>query len=134
MTTLPSAVLTATGHREGPSRALRQRLELLARFLDSAVRVPGTNFRFGADAVMAVVPGVGSLAAAAVSAYLVFEAARFGVSRRDLGRMAGNVVVDTLVGSIPVVGVLFDAAFKANERNIRILREHIDRRDGILDL
>ncbi|HUG61589.1 MAG TPA: DUF4112 domain-containing protein [Methylomirabilota bacterium] len=130
---LPSPVLTATDFSEGPSKALRLRLEALSRLMDSAVRVPGTQFRFGADAVMAIIPGIGSLAASAISAYLVIEATRFGISRRDLARMVGNILVDTAVGSVPVAGVLFDAAFKANNRNMTILREHIDRTEGVID-
>ncbi len=113
---------------------VRRRLAALSRFLDSAVRVPGTNFRVGADAAMAVVPGIGSLAASAVSAYLVLEAARLGVRRRDLVRMGGNIVIDTALGSIPLVGVLFDAVFKANNRNMRILNEHLDRTHRTIDL
>jgi heme/copper-type cytochrome/quinol oxidase subunit 2 len=115
------------------TRDVRRRLELLSRFLDTAVRVPGTNFRFGADAMMSVIPGVGSLVAGAVAAYIVFEATRFGLPRRDLARMAGNVVLDSAVGAVPVIGFLFDAVFKANVRNMRILRDHLERTDRVID-
>lgn len=126
--------MTDTDFRDPATRDLRLRLERLSRFMDSAVRLPGTDFRFGADAVMSILPGVGSLAAAAVSVYLVFEAGRFGLPRRDILRMAGNVAADALVGAVPVVGFIFDAAFRANDRNMKILREHLDRTDRVLDL
>jgi hypothetical protein len=129
--------LTSTMILDDPAilrtRDVRRRLELLARFLDAAVRLPGTNFRVGADAAMSVIPGAGSLIAGLVSAYIVFEAARFGLPRRDLARMAVNVAFDAAIGAVPFVGPLFDAVFKANLRNMRILRDHLDRTDRVVD-
>jgi hypothetical protein len=130
-------VLSSTMILDDPAidrtRDVRRRLELLTRFLDTAIRLPGTNFRLGADAAMSVIPGAGSLLAGLVSAYIVFEAARFGLPRRDLARMAGNVALDSVLGAIPVVGFVFDAVFKANVRNMRILRDHLDRTDRVVD-
>lgn len=107
-----------------PDTAARlERLENLARFLDTAIRLPG-GYRIGADALVGVVPGAGDAAMGLVSAYIVLEARRLGVPGHKIARMAGNIVVDTIIGSVPLVGVIFDAAFKSNVRNIRMIHEH----------
>ena len=90
------------------------------------MRVPGTNVRFGADALLNLVPGVGPLAAKSLSAYLVWEARRLGVPPATLGRMLGNVGLDFVLGVVPVVGWLGDVFFRANERNLALLRAHLD--------
>ena len=105
--------------------AVERRVERLAILMDSAFRIPGTGIRFGADNVLGLIPGVGDVAAFGVSAYVVYEAPRLGAPQSVLGRMAANVAVDTVVGSIPIVGDLFDVAFKANRRNVDLLRGHI---------
>ena len=102
-----------------------RRLERLAVVLDSAIVIPGTRFRFGADALLGLFPGGGDVVGAALSVYVVVEAARLGVPAAALARMIGNVVVDTTLGAIPVAGDLFDAYWKANLRNIEILRAHL---------
>lgn len=104
----------------------RRRLDALARVLDSAARVPGTNVRVGADALFNLVPVVGPLATKALSAYLVWEARRLGVPPATLGRMLGNVGLDVALGVVPVVGWLGDVFFRANERNLDLLRAHLD--------
>ena len=86
-----------------------QRLDRLATLMDTSVQIPGTTFRVGLDPIIGLIPGVG-------------VAVTPGVGRTVLGRMAGNILVDALVGSIPLLGDIFDAWFKANTRNIRILR------------
>jgi len=96
----------------------------LARVLDSAVGIPGTKLRVGLDAILGLIPGGGDVAAAALSGYIVLTAARRGVPRAVLGRMLLNVLVDTAVGSIPVLGDLFDVAFKSNVRNVELLERH----------
>ena len=101
-----------------------ERLDRLSRLLDIAFTVPGTNIRFGAEAIMRLVPGIGDAAASALSSLILYEAHRLGVSRRILIRMAGNVVIEALAGSVPIVGDLFDVAFRANRRNVQILREY----------
>ncbi len=106
--------------------ATRRRLAGLARLLDTALVVPGTGVRFGLDAALGIVPVAGPLATTAMSAYIILEAARLGVPRTLLARMAGNVVLDALVSSIPVVGVVFDVAMRANSRNIVLLDRHLD--------
>jgi Domain of unknown function (DUF4112) len=107
-----------------------RRLERLAVFLDSAIVIPGTRFRFGADALLGLLPGAGDIVGAALSGYIIFEAARLGLPGPALARMIANVVADTALGAIPVAGDLFDAYWKANLRNIAILREHVTRVTG----
>jgi hypothetical protein len=104
-----------------------RRLEGLAWFMDSAVKIPGTSKTIGADAVMSFVPGVGSLAASGISLYVMAEALRHGAPKGILARMAGNIAADTLLGAIPVIGFLFDMFFKANQRNLNLLRGHLQR-------
>ncbi len=102
-------------------------LDELARNLDSRWRIPGTGIRFGLDAVAGLIPGVGDVAAALVSGHIILHAARAGAPAHVLGRMAGNVALDTVVGSIPVLGSVFDLFYKANNRNVRLLRRHLER-------
>lgn len=104
-----------------------KRLERLAVFLDSAIVVPGTNFRFGADALLGLFPGGGDVVGAALSGYIVYESWRAGVPPADVARMIANVLADTVLGSVPIAGDLFDAAWKSNLRNIDILRAHVRR-------
>lgn len=106
-------------------RQLRQ-LESLADWLDSRFRVPGTNFRFGVDAILGLLPGIGDGAAALPSLYILFSAKRLGAPKRLLVRMAMNIIFDFVIGAIPLIGDLFDVGFKANRRNIRLLKRHFD--------
>ncbi len=99
-------------------------LERLAWWLDSSIVVPGTRFRVGLDALIGLIPGVGDLIGAAPSAYIVAAAARRGLPRSVLLRMALNVGLEALVGVVPVLGDLFDAAWKANQRNVALLRQY----------
>ena len=93
----------------------------LARLMDTAIRIPGTNIRLGLDAVLGLIPGAGDAAGALLSSYIILAAARQGASRAVLLRMIGNVAVDSLVGAIPVLGDIFDVAFKSNMRNAALL-------------
>lgn len=95
----------------------------LAQLLDSKWGILG--FRFGIDAIAGLLPVVGDAATGLISAYIVYKAHRLGAPRELLGKMAANVVVDVAVGAIPVAGTVFDVFFKANNRNIRLLREHL---------
>jgi hypothetical protein len=103
------------------------RARVLARALDSAVRIPGTNVRFGLDAVLGLVPGLGDVAGAAMGSYLVLLGSRLGAPKPVLARMVLNVAFDTLAGVVPVAGDLFDVAWKANTRNMALLERYIDR-------
>ncbi|HST61474.1 MAG TPA: DUF4112 domain-containing protein [Longimicrobium sp.] len=113
-----------TPKREG---ALR-RLDSLSFVLDNSIRVPGTNARFGADAIIGLIPGFGDAAGALMSAYIVLQAARLGAPVPSLARMLLNVGIEALFGAVPVLGDLFDAAFKANARNVAILRSEVERK------
>ena len=106
-----------------PTPADLDRLDWLARLLDSRYRVPGTRIRFGLDSIVGLIPGVGDTLVAVPSVWMIWEGYRFGVPRRLLTRMAINTGVDYVIGSIPLVGDLFDLGFKANLRNAALLRE-----------
>ena len=108
-----------------PNESLR-RARVVATVLDDAIRIPGTNIRFGLDPVIGLVPGLGDLLGGAASAYIILEAARAGASASILVRMAANVGIDTLIGALPVIGDLFDFAWKSNARNVRLLARHVD--------
>jgi hypothetical protein len=101
------------------------RVRALSRALDSAFQVPGTRFRIGLDPLLGLIPGVGDVAGGALSAYIVLEAARLGAPRPVVLRMLGNVLLDSLFGSVPVLGDLFDATWKANARNVALLERHV---------
>jgi hypothetical protein len=113
--------------------AALDRLERLSTLLDTALVIPGINLRFGADAIVGLVPGIGDVVTTGLAAWIVLEAHRLGVPKHKLARMVGNLAVDGVVGAVPVVGDLFDVAFKANRRNMAIIREHFGRnRPGTL--
>ena len=99
------------------------RLRSLAVLLDTAITLPG-GIRLGADSIIGLAPGIGDAITTALDAYIVFEAHRLGVPKHKLMRMAANVAIDGIVGSVPIVGDLFDVAFKANIRNLAIIEEH----------
>ena len=104
-----------------------QRLDAFADLLDARFRVPGTGWRFGLDSIVGLVPGIGDAATAAVALWVLWEGQRLGASRGILARMAGNVLVDAVFGSVPLVGDIFDAGFKCNRRNVALLRRHLGR-------
>lgn len=108
-------------------REARERLRFLAWLLDSSIRIPGTRFTVGLDALIGLVPFLGDLIGVLVSSFIVGEAARLGASRTVLARMAFNVAVEGLVGLIPFAGDVFDAAWKANQRNVRLLEAWVER-------
>ena len=103
------------------------RITMLAHLLDNAFLIPGTNRRIGLDAIIGLLPGIGDAISTALSSYIIWEARQLGVPRWKIARMIGNVALDTAVGAIPLAGDLFDAAYKANQRNLRIVLEHLQR-------
>ena len=111
--------------RSPPNESLR-RVKVVASVLDEAIRVPGTNLRFGVDPVVGLIPGLGDLIGGAASVYIILEAARAGAPASVLIRMALNVGIDTIVGELPVVGDLFDFAWKSNSRNVALLARHVE--------
>ncbi|HEX5789363.1 MAG TPA: DUF4112 domain-containing protein [Woeseiaceae bacterium] len=116
--------MDADGDIETRDERLR-RLDRLAWLLDNSIPVPGTRFRIGLDGLIGLVPGIGDAVGALLSSYLIAEAARGGASASLILRMALNVAVETIVGFVPVLGDLFDFGFKANARNVRLLRENV---------
>lgn len=104
------------------------RITALARVLDDAFLIPGTNRRIGLDAVIGLVPGIGDAVSTLLASYIIWEARQLGIPRWKIARMIGNVAVDTAVGAIPLAGDLFDFAFKANRRNLRIVLDHLGER------
>ena len=101
------------------------RVRKLARLLDEVVRIPGTRIRFGLDALIGLVPGAGDLAGTALSGYVILTAARLGTPPPVLLVMVFNVAVDTVIGSVPALGDLFDVGWKANVRNAALLDRHL---------
>lgn len=101
-----------------------RRLELIAEWMDSRFRVPGTQLRFGLDGLLGLVPGIGDSVTALPAAYIIMKARAIGAPQHLQARMVGNVLVDLLIGALPLVGDLFDFGFKANRRNVALLREH----------
>ena len=100
-------------------------IRTLARVLDSAVRIPGTQIRVGADSIFGLVPVVGDIAGAALSGYIVVASARLGAPASTLARMVINIGIDTVVGSVPVLGDMFDAGWRANMKNVELLENHL---------
>jgi hypothetical protein len=112
----------------GPTRADSvARISALAKLMDSAFPIPGTNRTVGLDALLGLVPVLGDLVATALSSYIIWEARQLGLPAWKIGRMIGNVAVDATIGAVPLVGDLFDMGFKANQRNVRIVVEHLEK-------
>jgi hypothetical protein len=108
-------------------RAALDRLDMLATVFDTAFILPGTNVRFGVESILRLVPGIGDAIASTLSCYLLYEAHRLGVPRLLLARMAANVALEGLVGAVPLAGDAFDVFFRANRRNVALLRKHFAR-------
>jgi len=100
-----------------------RQLEKLAFILDSAIRIPGTELRIGLDPIIGLIPGIGDAIGALFGAFILVHAARIGAPKRHLARMFGNLMLDYALGLIPVAGDIFDVTFRANERNLKVLKE-----------
>src|SRR5947208_9635506 len=98
-------------------------LDDLARYLDGLFRVPGTNWRFGLDALIGLIPNVGDTLTSFASFYILFAGVRYRVPKITLLRMAINIAIDYIVGSIPVIGDAFDFVWKSNQMNMNLIRE-----------
>ncbi len=105
---------------------LRSRLKRLAWLLDSSIPIPGTRLSVGLEALIGLLPFIGDLVGVLLSSYILGEAARLGASRSVLARMAFNIAVEGVVGLIPLAGDVFDAVWKANQRNVRLLEQWLD--------
>jgi hypothetical protein len=101
------------------------RIEAVSRLMDDLFEIPGTNVRVGLDAVIGLVPVVGDLLSQVVSSYIIWEARQLGVSRFTMSRMIANSAIDTLVGIVPFAGDAFDVAFRANRKNLALLKGHL---------
>ena len=101
-----------------------RRLRRFARWLDAGIPVPFTSFRIGLDPIIGLVPGLGDAAGAILAAWILVEGFRLGASRATLVRIAGNVALDALSGTVPLLGDVVDAAWKVNLRNVALLERH----------
>ena len=120
--------MTSYQHAGDPSfqepidrEAIVRRLQMMADLLDNQFELPGTGIRFGLDPLLGLIPGVGDTISLALSGYIIYEASRLDVPTSTLARMVANVLIDWLIGLVPVLGDYFDFAFKANQRNLRLM-------------
>lgn len=132
----PTITIEAPGDRSSfrsaeSKRAALARIDMLSKLFDTAFTLPGSNVRFGVEALMRLVPGIGDAAASALSCYLLYEAHRLEVPQQVFARLVANVAIEGIVGAVPVFGDLFDVGFRANRRNVAILKEHFER-EGLL--
>ena len=114
-----------------PSPELLQilrKLERVASVMDDRFRIPGTKIRFGMDSIVGLVPGVGDVATLASHLYILSQAQQMGARKRVYAKMLGNAAVDALLGSVPVIGDLFDVYWKSNRRNVTLLQREIESR------
>ena len=121
--------MAVRGEVVGTSRAERfaaaeQRIGRVTRVLDELVSVPGTPIKVGLDPLIGLIPVAGDAFAALVGSWVILEASRFGIPKVVLGRMVANLVVDLGIGAIPLVGDLYDVAFRSNRRNLDLFRRH----------
>jgi hypothetical protein len=103
------------------------RLDAFANLFDTAFVIPGTNVRFGIDALIGLAPGIGDVITTGMSLWLLYEARKLGAPWHVIGRMLGNVAVDGVVGAVPLVGDAFDVLWRGNRRNMRLLRGWLER-------
>ena len=117
------------GKRQKPwslqDEARLKRIRLLSRLLDEQFRIPGTTYRVGLDGLLGLIPGVGDAAGALLSTYILYEAIRLGAPSTALLRMIANIGIDAVGGAIPVVGDIFDMAWKTNKKNAALLHAYL---------
>ena len=101
-----------------------KRMRQLSQLLDGAIAIPGTKQRIGLDPILGLIPGGGDTVSALLSGYIIIEAAQMGLPRKALLQMVLNLVIDTVAGSVPIVGDIFDVVSKANFRNMQIVESH----------
>ncbi len=103
------------------------RLDALATLMDAAFVIPGTNTRMGLAGIVGLIPGIGDLIGGAISSYIVWEARQLGVPRWLIARMMLNVLIETGVGAVPILGDMFDILFRANLKNVALLKQYLAR-------
>ena len=111
----------------GSPAEVRRRMEAMERLLERSLTLPGTRVAVGLDAVVGLITEVGDAIAAALGAYILWEARNLGMPKWKLWRMAGNIAFDAAVGAVPIAGDVFDFAFRSNSRNLRLVILHLDR-------
>ena len=99
-------------------------IDRLSSFLDSKYRIPGTNIRFGIDPILGLIPGLGDVTSFTFSSFLILIMAQKGASGKVVALMVINAAIDAIFGSIPILGTFFDVFYKANNRNVRLLKKH----------
>ena len=125
-----SGLFPADFSRPGTHAERLARIESLSRLLDTAFIIPGTHVRFGIDALIGLLPGIGDAVSALLALYIVREARALGAPRLLVGRMLANVAIDGLVGTVPLVGDAFDVAWRANRRNVALLQDWLARQES----
>ena len=108
-------------------QSVRQRIEAMEKVLERMFVIPGINKPVGLDVILDIVPGIGTISAAALGSYIAWEARNLGMSKWQVARMAGNIGFDMLLGLIPWVGAIPDLFFQSNTRNLRIIKRHLDK-------
>lgn len=108
-------------------QGVRRRIEGVEAVLERLVTIPGTTRQFGLDVILDFIPGVGSIAAGGLGAWMLWEARNLGMSKWQMTRMGANIGIDTLLGMIPFVGAIPDFFFRSNTRNLRIIKRHLDK-------
>ncbi len=116
----------SSGHSIDAKASTVRRLRRLSYLLDNAIPIPGTRYRVGLDPILGLLPGAGDFLGTALSAYIVLEAARIGLPRASLIQMVTNIIFETVLGSVPVLGDVVDATWKANTKNLALVEEHLD--------
>ena len=120
----------------GP-RAVRMRIEAMEKLLERLFVIPGINREVGLDAILSLIPTVGSISAAALGSYIMWEARNLKLSKWQMARMGGNVGFDMLLGAIPLIGAVPDFFFRSNSRNLRLITRHLDKHHpetGVIDV
>ena len=107
--------------------AVRQRIEAMEKLLERMFVVPGINKPVGLDVILDLIPGIGTISAAALGSYIAWEAHNLGMTKWQVTRMAGNIGFDLLLGAIPWIGAIPDFFFRSNTRNLRIIKKHLDK-------
>lgn len=107
--------------------SVRQRIEAMEKLLERMFVIPGINKQVGLDVILDIVPGIGTISAAALGSYIAWEARNLGMSKWQVARMAGNIGLDMLLGAIPWIGAIPDLFFRSNTRNLRIIKRHLDK-------
>ncbi len=118
--------MSSSSRNEKKHQAIIKQVDRLAWLLDNSIRIPIINYRIGLDAIIGLIPGFGDLAGLLISSVIVLQAVRLGVPRATVTRMLFNITLEATIGVIPIFGDIFDATFKANTRNMTLLKQAID--------